>query len=600
MFSKLDPLFDALARGRRFVTHDIWYIGRPGEEVPSGFIIKQVRVFILLVRNLLQGAFLMRAAALTFTSLLSIVPFLTIVLIVIQKMNLGGYAMLFVLDVVPREKANQNRPPDVQQAATAAPVDWSLLEHRYPVGAIAEGRVTRLTDDAAYVELEPGLIARLDVHDILWTKSVSSPEEVLSENQIIDVEVLRVDTAARTVDVRFDASSDANDRIVRAFLKWVFADVNPQTVNVRPVEGAPVRDPIEVILSFARNLASPAQATPGTIIGLVFFVLVTVFGMMWNIESAFNAIWGVRRTRSWVRIFSDYVLITLLFPIAMAGVLGVMLALQHPSVSLGPFAVTLRIAQYASVWAVFTVLYAIVPNTKVKWRYALLGGVVAGTLWSLASWAYLYLQIGVARDSLIYSSFALFPLLITWIYISWIILLFGAELTFAYQNERTFAMERHAAGVSFAYREAVSLRAMLEICHRFKHGLPPLATEEAAREWNVPTRVINETLDLLQEAGLVNACATDPVTFCPARSLDKITVGDVVRALRDAGREPSALREDDLLRPLLDEVEGRDRVMMNTPLEGMVEQVFPQRPAIEVVATHEHEKELPAPQQGTG
>ena len=244
--------------------------------------------------------------------------------------------------------------------------------------------------------------------------------------------------------------------------------------------------------------------------------------------------------------------------------------------------------------AVFALVHTIVPNTKVKWRYALLGGIVAGTLWCFGSWAYLHLQIGVTRNSLIYSSFALFPLLMTWIYVSWIIVLFGAELTFAYQNERTFAMERHAAGASHAYREAVGLRAMVEISRRFDEGLPGLSSEDAAREWNVPTRVINETMDQLAEAGLVSARATEPVTYAPARSLDKITVGDVVNALREAGREPSALREDESLRPLLAEIEGRGSRLMTASLDTFVRRFYPQREAIDVVVSES--KELPSPE----
>jgi membrane protein len=509
MIANVQRALDALQRGRRFVTHDVWYIGRPGEEVPHGFVIKQVRVLILLVRNLLQGAFLMRAAALTFTSLLSVVPCIAILFIIIQKLNLGVYAVQFVLEVAPRQ----------------TPTEIAATE----------------TSETAKSDAPNG---------------------------------------------------DPNEEIIRTFLHWVFADVSSRTVIVSHDPGETVQDPIETMMSFAQGLLKPRnEANASTMIGLSVVVLFTVFGMMWNIESAFNSIWGVRRTRPWFRIFSDYILITLLIPFAVAAVLGLMVASQNPTVSLGWFAPA---AQYLSIWTVFTLVYTIVPNTKVKWRYAMLGGVIAGTLWRLGSWAYLHLQIGVTRNSLIYSSFALFPLLMTWIYVSWIIVLFGAELTFAYQNERTFAMERHAAGASHAYREAVGLRAMVEISRRFDEGALGLSTEDAAREWNVPTRVINETMDQLAEAGLVSARATEPVTYAPARSLDKITVGDVVNALREAGREPSALREDESLRPLLAEIEGRGSRLMTASLDTFVRRFYPQREAIEVVASES--KELPSPE----
>ena len=451
MISYIQSGLDALERGRRFVTHDIWYIGRPGEQVPHGLIIKQVRVVILLMQNLLQGALLMRAAALTFTTTLSIVPFLAIIFFVIQQLNLGADISNLVLSMVE-------------------------------------------------------------------------------------------DSRVQTVD--------PNKQVGAMLLEWVFPELIREA-----------RSPIDVdrVAWIGAGAAESVACSKMGSLGVVF-VFATVFGLMWNIESAFNAIWGLKATRSWYRIFSDYMMVVLLLPFLVAGVLSVTAVLTSGPIAerLGVLAYGLRGIQYIVIWVAFAVLYAMVPNTKVMWRYALLGGVVAGTLWCLTSWAYVELQIGVSRNSLVYSSFVLFPLLLMWIHISWIILLFGAELTFAYQNEKTFAMERHAAGASHAYREAVGLRAMVEVCRRFDSGESGLAVADAAQEWNVPTRLINQTLDLLEEVGLVRRCSTEPVTYAPARSIHKITIGDVVHSLRESGREPSALRQDDLLRPLLEEVSAAE------------------------------------------
>ncbi|MCC6797031.1 MAG: YihY family inner membrane protein [Candidatus Hydrogenedentes bacterium] len=526
--ARVQQIFDALERGRRFVTHDVWYIGRPGEEIPHGLIIKQVRVLILLVRNLLQGAFLMRAAALTFTSLLSVVPCVWILLIVIQKLNLGVYAVDFVTDIAPRN-------PSIEQ-------------------------------------------------------TINLPKQIAANVSGIEISAPDINGATSVAP-----PIDANEEVIRRLLQWIFADVDTDAIKLNIGADKKIEDPIEVLLGLAHGMQN-SQKDPNaiTVIGLATAVLFTVFGMMWNVESAFNSIWSVRRTRSWYRIFSDYLLIMIFVPFAVAAVLGVTIALQKPSIQLGPFAWMLRVAQYFSIWAVFSLLYVIVPNTKVRWRYALLGAAVAGTLWLLAAWAYFNLQIGVTRNSLIYSGFALFPLLMAWMYLSWIIVLFGAELTFAYQNERTFAMERHSANASHAYKEAVGLRAMVEISRRFDEGSPGMAIESVAVEWNVPTGVINEVMDQLEEGGLVATLATEPITYAPARSLDRITVGDVVNALREAGREPSALREDETLRPLLAEIEGRGSRLMTASLDAFVRRFYPQHDAIEVMATDP--RELPQPE----
>jgi len=339
-------------------------------------------------------------------------------------------------------------------------------------------------------------------------------------------------------------------------------------------------DPIDLVLDMASKSADPKALG---IMGLGF-ILTAVFGLMRNIESSFNSIWGLKSTRSWYRMFSDYMMITLLLPFVVMGVIGLTAALSSDAITdrLGYVIYAVRGIQYLVIWFAFSTLYATVPNTKVKLRYAIVGGFVAGTLWLLLSMGYFGLQYGLARNSVVYSSFALFPFLLIWIYFSWVILLFGAELTFAYQNEKTFAMERHAAGASQAYREAVALRAMVEIAHRFDAGLPGLAPSEAAEDWKVPVRLLNETIDQLDDAGLVKRCSTEPVTFAPARSIDKITIGHVVAALRESGREPSSLREEEFLKPMLREVSGGESKLMLEPLSEVIRKLHPPRPALSV------------------
>jgi len=131
------------------------------------------------------------------------------------------------------------------------------------------------------------------------------------------------------------------------------------------------------------------------------------------------------------------------------------------------------------------------------------------------------------------------------------VLLFGAELTFAYQNEKTFAMERLAAGASYAYKEALGIWTMAALAHRFDAGMPPLTATEAAKEWGVPTRLLNDTFETLEAASLAQQTATDPPAYLPARSPERMTLQDVVNAMREHGRDPSPLREAHELEPIL-------------------------------------------------
>jgi len=314
-------------------------------------------------------------------------------------------------------------------------------------------------------------------------------------------------------------------------------------------DGERLENPVQAIVEYAQR-----GATTQTI-GLagLAFLIAAVFGLMKNIESAFSTIWGIKRQRSWYRMFSDYLTVLILLPFVVALVISVTAVLESNTVraELGPLASGLRGVQYVIIWLAFTALYVFVPNTRVRFRYALLGGVVAGTLWCLVSWAYVKFQVGLPRYSLFYSTFAQVPVLLMWVYFSWLILLFGAELTFAYQYEKTFAMERLGRGASYAYREALGLWTMVELAKRFDRGTPALTVEQATEEWNVPTRLLVETLDTLETAGLVAPCDRESGSYQPARSLDTITVGDVIRCLREEGRDdPSSLRRETAFQPL--------------------------------------------------
>lgn len=501
MNQHIEKLFAALRRGHKFVTHDVWHIGRPGEEAPKGFIIKNVRVVILLVGNLSRGTVMLRASALTFATILAIVPTLAILFYSVRTFHLDEAVFTMVQDQV--EGTVQNvaeffRGNDDNTGPTAEPVDVPPTDTSQAV--VADSSTSFVDPPETTAPQEPALAD--DSH----------------------------------------ASTALQDELHRA----LFRDVTHQTDEQI--------DPVKEVFRLANDLADRAASDPSALFvsGIVLF-LTTVLGLLRNIENAFNTIWGVRRTRPWYRMVGDYLLITILLPFVAAAVLGVNAALQSEEVlnRLGPLAVTVRATQYAVIWLIFTALYLVVPNTRVKTRYALLGGMVAGTLWVLLSWAYVQFQIGLTNYNLVFSTLAQVPMLLMWIYSSWMILLFGVELTHAYQNEHTFALERFAEDASFAYREAVALRAMVEIARRFDQGGPAFAPDSAAAELNVPSRLLNEALDALEAVGLVTACNTTPPTYQPARAIDRIRLADVSAALRDAGREPSLLREDDTVQQVL-------------------------------------------------
>ncbi|NIA14218.1 MAG: YihY family inner membrane protein [Nitrospiraceae bacterium] len=473
-------LIDALNRGRQFVTHDIWHIGAPGEKIPHGFIIKHVRVIILLARGVFRDDLVLRASALTFATILAIVPFLALTFFVIDTFDVGPYL-------------GEVLKPAFPQAGE------KLLDEEYVREAVAQLIFQGLGGTAP----GEGEERRAGPPD--------AGSQLVAGNEPAGVGAPEPESTGK-----------------------------PAGVGASGLEPPASIDPVQWILAMAKTNKDPKTLT----IAGVLFVLATVFGLMMNIERSFNRIWGLRSTRSWYRTFSDYVMVLLLLPFLLLGVVSVTALLKSSEFfpALMPFAMSIRSGQYLVCWLGFTLLYYVVPHTRVRFRYAFLAGVVAGTLWCLLSQAYVSFQFGLGGYTLLYASFAQVPVLLMWIYSSWLVLLVGAELTFAYQNERTFAMERFAEGASYAYREAVGLWAVAELGRRFDAGLPGLSAEEAASEWNVPTRLLNDTLDHLEDARLISRTASNPPTYQPSRSLDRITADDVIQCLRESGRDPSKLR----------------------------------------------------------
>jgi membrane protein len=467
--------YAALERGKRFFRHDIWYIGKPGEAIPSGFIIRQVRVGILLFRGIVEETLLLRASALTFTTLLFLVPFLVFMFSFIQTFHLGDHVYSQISD-------------------------W--VNHR--IDQVVH--VVRSSDEAPpTAEGVPSTGG-----DTLAEASAPPPPAAPSST---------------------DSDRELADDILRTLLPTFSQHYNEDGLA----------DPVDFLVGLVESKATDVRTLGLT--GLMY-VLITVLGLMRNVEWAFNRIWGVQETRNLFRSLSDYVMITLLLPIVAAAVLGLAAALSTND-SLGNISILLRGFQVLIISFTFSLLYYFVPNTSVSARCALVGGLFAGILWTLTAWAYVSFNVGLARYTFFFSTFALFPMLLAWIYTSWVILLFGALVTFAYQNEKTFALERLADKASYAYRESVAVRLMVEMARRFSQGAPALSAGEVANAWNVPLRLVNEALEILVAARLTTACVTQPTTYQLARAADSIQIIDVVRAQREHGEEPSQLRAEE-------------------------------------------------------
>ncbi|MCX7045386.1 MAG: YihY family inner membrane protein [Candidatus Sumerlaeota bacterium] len=208
--------------------------------------------------------------------------------------------------------------------------------------------------------------------------------------------------------------------------------------------------------------------------------------------------------------------------------------LQHFNLMqiLGPIMVLgLKLLPYVFVWLLFSFLYAFLPNTRVPLKSALLAGIVAGTFYQIAQIAFLFFQFRISSMNAIYGTFAALPLFLMWVQISWLIVLFGGELCFAHQNVDTYEHEPDSGRVSYAQRRLHMLR-MAQMCvQRFEACQPPLSPAEISHLLGLPVRLVREILFELTEAGILSEIKTDNKTdaaYQPARSTGSLTLKRII------------------------------------------------------------------------
>jgi membrane protein len=208
---------------------------------------------------------------------------------------------------------------------------------------------------------------------------------------------------------------------------------------------------------------------------------------------------------------------------------------------LGPlFYVLVKLMPYILILLLFTLLYVIMPNTKVQFKYALNAGLIAGIIFQLTQFIYIYFQIGIGRYGTIYGSFVALPLFLIWLQLSWLIVLLGAEMSYAYQNIDKYQYETEALRISRRNRRLITYLIMYTIIKRFEKGEPPNTAVQLGHELGIPVRLVREILYDLQEAQLVVEATTDSPKvhgYVPALDINKIDIGLLFERLEIAGED---------------------------------------------------------------
>lgn len=305
---------------------------------------------------------------------------------------------------------------------------------------------------------------------------------------------------------------------------------------------------VDQVIEFSNNLL--ANASGGVVAGIgVALLLWTIIKVLGNIEESFNEIWGVTKGRTLGRKVSDYLAFMLIAPLVfvIASSMSVLVTSKIEAIVrqlelwgwVGAIVyVSLKVIPLSLLVALFTFTYLFMPNTKVNLASGLTGGFVAGILYLVVQWIYIRFQIGVASYGAIYGSFAALPLFLVWMQMSWLIILFGAEVAFAHQNVDTYEFEPDCPRVSPTLKRLLSLAATHYCVKMFDQGKTPPTAEEIGQHLEAPVRLVNQILYELVEAHVLSEVKREQnrvVAYQPARNIEEMTVASVLSQLNDHG-----------------------------------------------------------------
>lgn len=279
--------------------------------------------------------------------------------------------------------------------------------------------------------------------------------------------------------------------------------------------------------------------------GMVFLVFIAI-AMISRVEETFNDIWGVTRGRNWLlRIVLYWAAITLC-PLVLIGALG-LAGSAHLQTARDFFTqmpifggLIFDLLPVVLLWFTFALVYQLVPNTKVKFSAAFVGGLVAGTLWHVNNlFGFLYVSRVVTNTNM-YGSLGLVPVFMAGLYFSWAILLFGAQVAYAFQNRLAYLQDRLADNVNQRGREFVALRLMTCLGLRFQNGARPATIPDISAELGVPSRLVQQVLHTLLCARLVTETHAQETGYVPARPLEDINAWQILLAMRTVGGQELA------------------------------------------------------------
>lgn len=362
--------------------------------------------------------------------------------------------------------------------------------------------------------------------------------------------------------VRGFTSKNLNDKAKSLTFSLIFAVVPILAMVVAVAKGFGVADIIEkqlnasflgetnmvpTIMEMVDRYLETTQG--GLFIGIGILILLwAVYSFFQSVESAFNQIWNVRKSRSLLRQVTTYVAIVVLIPVAIVCSAGINIFVMSKIETFGHTeAITeffrssgATLMQFAICWVLFLWMYMAIPNTKVNFKSAVIPGVMMGTLFQLLQMLSVYLITMLSRTSIVYGAFATIPILMTMLQYTSLLILIGAEMSYAIQNNEEFEYEQDLNSMSRRYKDFITLYLLSVVIKRFEADEVPLTAHELAVRDHLPIRLVNQLLSRLVEIGILREIyieTKEDRTFQPALDTHLISIGMVLDRIEQQGTE---------------------------------------------------------------
>ncbi len=304
---------------------------------------------------------------------------------------------------------------------------------------------------------------------------------------------------------------------------------------------------VDMVMTFIDNYLEYAKS--GVFIGVgIAMLLWAIINLADSIESNMNAIWDVKKQRSYFRKLTDYLALFIVFPLVIILYAAVSIFMTTIYQRLAEYYIIssfvhicIKLAPYVLSGLIMTGLFLFIPNTKVRFRNAFIPGMITGILFQAFLYIYIQIQMSVSSYNAIYGSFAIIPMFMLWADISWSIILFGVEMSYVSQNIEQYNFGQEVDNVSRRYHDFFCVVVMSLICKRFEEGGQPYTANELSDDGEIPIRMTNRLLDELEEVGLIYGFSADAKSeiehYLPAIDINQLSVGRLLSTIESHGCE---------------------------------------------------------------